>query len=120
MPDVAYTGNLTSDPVLRYTNSGKAWVSGTIIENKKDRYDKATNSYVKSEDKLVLHFNMYGALAENFAASARKGQRWVLTGDLVTREFEQNGVRRSVTEVLVHDAGMSVLYGRTQAAVGPR
>ena len=81
MADQAYMGNLADDPVLRYGPDGKAWVSGRIIENKKDRYDPTTKTWVKNENKLVLSYKLSGALAEHFAQSAKKGQRWVITGD---------------------------------------
>lgn len=114
MADQAYMGNLADDPVLRYGPDGKAWVSGRIIENKKDRYDPITKTWVKNENKLVLSYKLSGALAEHFAQSAaKKGQRWVITGDLVTREFEKDGVRRSMTEIIGTDAAASVMFGTT-------
>lgn len=93
MADQAYMGNLADDPVLRYGPDGKAWV--------------------KNENKLVLSYKLSGALAEHFAQSAKKGQRWVITGDLVTREFEKDGVRRSMTEIIGTDAAASVMFGTT-------
>jgi hypothetical protein len=102
-----HIGNLATDPAIKYSTNGTPWLNGTIIED--------------SDEKLVLQFTIYGALAENFARSVKRGERIMICGDLVTQEFEQDGIKRSVTVIKpVKDVGASMLFGTTTFTRGTR
>lgn len=115
-----HTGNLATDPAIKYSTNGTPWLNGTIIENKRN-YNKETRTFEDSDEKLVLQFTIYGALAENFARSVKRGERIMICGDLVTQEFEQDGIKRSVTVIKpVKAAGASMLFGTTTFTRGTR
>ena len=115
-----HIGNLATDPAIKYSTNGTPWLNGTIIENKRT-YNKETRAFEDSDEKLVLQFTIYGALAENFARSVKRGERIMVCGDLVTQEFEQDGIKRSVTVIKpVKDVGASMLFGTTTFTRGAR
>ena len=92
------------------------------IQHQRHRtYNKETRTFEDSDEKLVLQFTIYGALAENFARSVKRGERIMICGDLVTQEFEQDGIKRSVTVIKpVKDVGASMLFGTTTFTRGAR
>jgi single stranded DNA-binding protein len=75
---VHMTGNLTDDPELRYTPSGKPVVSASIANN--EHYTDA-----QGEEKKVTTFvnlQIWGKPAENFGNLVKKGQEIFIDGKL--------------------------------------
>jgi single-strand DNA-binding protein len=58
----------------------------------------------------------WGDLAENLASSLKKGQRVIVSGQLRHRAYEVEGRQRSTTEVLVSDAGPSMVWATATVA----
>lgn len=101
-------GGLTSEPELRFSQSGTAIAGGTIAST--DRYlDRQTNEW-KDGKKLYLRWSAFKDLAENIAASRlEKGAQVTITGKLHTREYEdRDGQKRSSTELEVTDFSVSL------------
>ena len=103
---VMLAGNLTKEPELRYTSAGKAVCNFRV----------AVDGAGKSADNAgFFDCAAWGDLAENLCESLSKGQRVVVSGQLKQRSFEANGATRTAIEVLVEDAGPSLLWAQAKA-----
>ncbi len=105
MNTVQILGNLTRDPEVRYTQSGKAVATFTVA---------ATNTYIDSttnetkEQTAFINVVAWGKLGED-AGNLRKGSRCFVEGRLQTRSYEtQDGQKRYVTEVVANFVGTSL------------
>jgi single-strand DNA-binding protein len=76
-------GNLTGDPELRFTQGGKQMLTGSIADNR--RYQ--VNGEWKEETSYI-NFVIWGELADNAAASLRKGMRVMVNGRLQQRTWD--------------------------------
>ncbi len=107
---VTLVGNLTKDPELRYTQSGRGIANFGIAVNR--RYQQ--NNEWQEE---VSFFNVvaWGDLGENAAASLSKGNRVVVTGRLQQRSYEtREGEKRNVVEVVADELGPSLRWAQVQ------
>lgn len=97
---VTLMGNLTRDPELRQTPSGKNVVSISLALNS-SYLNKQTNEW---EEKVeYIDVVAWDKLAENVANFTHKGSRVLVQGKLQSRSWEQDGQKRSKTEVLASD-----------------
>jgi len=88
---VTLVGNLTKDPELRYTATGRGVASFGLAVNR--RYQQ--NGEWQEQ---VSFFNVvaWGDLGENAAASLNKGNRIVVTGRLEQRSYDtKEGEKRT-------------------------
>jgi single-strand DNA-binding protein len=107
---VTLVGNLTRDPELRYTQSGRGIASFGLAVNR--RY-MVNNEWQEQ----VSFFNIvaWADLGENAAASLNKGNRVVVTGRLQQREYDdREGNKRNITEVIADDLGPSLRWATAQ------
>jgi len=70
-----------------------------------------------------MRCSLWREAAENVAESLTKGMRVIVTGRLVSRSWEANGEKRTVTEMQVDEVGPSLRYAtakvtRTQRGGG--
>jgi single-strand DNA-binding protein len=98
---VLMTGNLTEDPELRFTPSGKQVVSASIANN--ERY---TDS--QGEEKTVTTFvnlQIWGKPAQNFGNLVKKGQEVFITGKIRMDEWtdKETKARRTRLYLLVEN-----------------
>lgn len=115
-PTVTVIGNLTADPQLRTTNSGKQ-VANLRIAATDRRRNPQTNGW-EDGDKLFIDGTLWGQEAANAAQSLAKGMRVIAVGRLKTRSYTaQDGQSRTVTELALDDVAPSL---RTQTAVVSR
>jgi single-strand DNA-binding protein len=104
---ITVTGNLTSDPELRYTPSGAA-VCNFRIASTPRAFDKNTNEW-KDGDSLFLGCNVWRQQGENCAESLQRGMRVIVTGRLKQRSYEtKEGEKRTVYEIEGDDVGPSL------------
>ncbi|MAT19141.1 MAG: single-stranded DNA-binding protein [Leifsonia sp.] len=111
MPDTIITvvGNLTADPELRYTQSGRAVANFTIASTPRI-FDRAANEW-KDGDALFLRASCWAEFAENVAGSLTKGTRVVAQGKLKQRSFQdRDGNNRISIELDVDEIGPSLRY----------
>jgi single-strand DNA-binding protein len=95
---VTLTGRLTKDIELRYTSNGKAVASGTIAVQRK--FKNAEGQY----DADFINFVAWGKGGELLAQYVQKGDKFGISGQIQTRNYENNEGRRVfVTEVNVQD-----------------
>ena len=105
MNTVQILGNLTKDPEVRFTKTGRAVATFAVA---------ATNTYVDSttnetkEQTAFINVVAWGKLGES-AGNLRKGNRCFVEGRLQTRSYEmQDGQKRYVTEVVANFVGQSL------------
>ena len=86
-------GNLTGDPELRQTASGKAVCSFTVAVNRKSR-DEADFFRVSAWDKL----------GENCQKFLQRGRKVAVVGPVSVRTYEgRDGTTRASLEVMAND-----------------
>ncbi len=96
---VTVMGNLTRDPELRDTPNGQK--AGNISLALNRSYKNASDEWVEATD--YVDVVMWGGLAERVATYLHKGRRALVTGRLQTRQWEQDGQKRSRTEIVASD-----------------
>jgi len=92
---VILVGNVGQDPELRHTTNGNAVANFSL----------ATNQRIKGEERTEWHrIVCWAKLAEMVAEHVQKGSSVLVTGELRTRDWEDNeGTKRYTTEVHVRD-----------------
>ena len=101
MNTVQILGNLTRDPELRYTSSGKPVAIFNVA---------ATNTYIDSnnetkEQTAFINCVAWGKTGEAVGA-CKKGKRLFVEGRIQTRSYEDsNGQKKYVTEVVANFVG---------------
>ena len=118
---ITVVGNLTGDPELRFIQSGAAVVNFTVASTPRT-FDRQSNEW-KDGETLFMRCSLWREAAENVAETLTKGTRVIVTGRLVSRSWEANGEKRTVTEMQVDEVGPSLRYAtakvtRTQRAGG--
>lgn len=104
------TGNLTTDPELRFTGSGTAVCNFTVAATPR-RFDKATGGWVDGEP-IFQRCTIWRHLAENAAESLTRGTRVIVTGRLRSNTFEtRDGDKRTTLELDVDEIGVSLQFG---------
>ena len=104
MNTVQILGNLTRDPEVRYTQSGKAVATFNVA---------ASNTFTSSdgdtkEQPAFVNCVAWGKLGESIG-NLRKGNRVFVEGRLQTRSYETtDGQKRYVTEVVANFVGTSL------------
>lgn len=109
MTQHTFVGHLTADPELRFTQSGVPVASATIACNER-KYNSQTNAW-EDTPPVFWRFTVWRALAENFAETASKGDRVIVTGKITENEFTtRDGDQRRVKEVDADEVAMSLRY----------
>lgn len=109
MNTVQILGNLTRDPEVRYTQSGKAVATFNVA---------ASNTFIDSnnetkEQTAFINCVAWGKLGESIG-NLRKGNRAFVEGRLQTRSYEtKDGQKRYVTEVVAGFVGTSLTNDET-------
>ena len=110
---ITVVGNLTSDPELRYTQSGLAVANFTIASTPRS-FDRASNDW-KDGEALFLRASCWREFAEHVAGSLAKGSRVIATGRLKQRSYEtKEGEKRTSIELEVDEIGPSLRYATAQ------
>lgn len=96
---VTLMGNLTRDPELRQTPTGQNVTSFSLALNRS--YKDASGEWKEVTD--FVDIVCWGPLAERVAQYLSKGRRCLVQGRLQSRNWEQDGAKRSKVEVLAND-----------------
>lgn len=95
---VILIGNLTRDPDIRYTQSGKAVANVSIATNESYKNKDTGERVEKPEYHKVTFFDK---LAEIVGQYLKKGSKIYLEGKLQTRKWQdKNGQDRYTTEIV--------------------
>ena len=106
---VTIVGNLTADPELRYTQTGLAVANFTIASTPRE-FDRSTNEW-KDGEALFLRSSVWREVAENVAASLKKGTRVIATGALKQKNYEtKEGDKRTSFELEIEEIAPSLKF----------
>ena len=110
---VILVGRLGNDPEVRYIPNGGA-VANLQVATSESWRDKQTGEMREQTEwhRVVL----FGKLAEVAGEYLRKGAQVYIEGQLRTRSWEDNGITRYVTEILVKTTGTIQMLGRAAGA----
>lgn len=109
MTEITLIGNLTADPDLRFTSTGKPVANITVAVSKRTRLPDGS---WENGDSSFYRCTAWGKLAEHVAESLTRGTRVIAVGRLEIREYEtQQGYRRVSAEVTLDDIGPSLMFG---------
>ena len=112
-------GNLTADPVLRFTPSGNPVASFTVASTPRT-FDRQAGEW-KDGHALFMPCSIWRDAAENVAESLTKGTRVIVQGRLVQRSYTtREGENRTVVEMQVDEIGPSLRYAKAQVTRQPR
>jgi single-strand DNA-binding protein len=103
LPTIIIVGNLTQDPELRFTTTGKAVASLRVAcsERKKDPAGQWVDG-----DKVYLNVNVWNDTAENTTKTVSKGDTVVITGKFKQRSYTaKDGTEKTVFEVEADSVG---------------
>jgi single-strand DNA-binding protein len=101
-------GNLTEDSVLRSTQAGKSVVNNTIASTPRF-FDRETNEW-KDGETTFFPITLWGADADNFAASAAKGLRVIAIGKIKPDSYEKDGVSHKTFKFEVDEIAFSAAF----------
>jgi len=102
---VILVGNLGKDPELTYTPSGLAVARFSLATT-----EGRKNAEGQWEDVTEWHnIKLFGKTAETAGQYLSKGSQVYLEGRIQTRNYEQEGVKKYFTDILVHSM---LLLGR--------
>jgi len=94
---VILVGNLTRDPEIRYTQSGKGVAKFTLAVNNPRNKEETTYVDIVAWDRLGETCNTY----------LKKGSSALVEGRLVIRSYDdKDGVKRKATEVVIDNMQM--------------
>ncbi len=109
---ITIVGNLTRDPELRYTQSGKALTKLGLAWSRKDKQGEETVGF--------FDVTCWGDLAENVAESVSKGTRVVVYGRVDYQSWEdKEGQKRSKVEVVADEVSPSLRWATAQVDKTP-
>ena len=114
LPAITGEFGIVSDPEIRFTEKGRAWVKVRGVA--KDRVRDATGQW-SDGDPLFIDI-IINSQAENLYESIAKGDSIVVTGTLKQREYEVDGQKRTSIQINADNVGVSVRWGhaKTQRA----
>src|SRR5690554_2241352 len=97
---VELIGNVTRDPELRYTPSGKAVASFSLATNRTWRTETGENKDEAEFHRLVA----WDKLAETIGQYVKKGSRLYVEGRIQSRKWtRQDQVERTTVEIVVNN-----------------
>ncbi len=112
MSDIlSVTGVVAADPKHFVSAAGRPVVSFRLASTER-RFDRATSSWVDAGTSWYS-VSAFNALAENAAASLRRGDRVVLRGRLRIRDWEKDGRTGTTADIVAESIGHDLLWGTT-------
>ena len=106
---ITVIGNLTADPELRFTQSGRAVANFTVASTPR-YFDREAGEW-KDGEAIFLRCNIWQQAAENVAESLTRGSRVLVSGRLKQRAYEtREGDKRTVVELAADEVGPSLRY----------
>ncbi|TDH47933.1 single-stranded DNA-binding protein [Mycobacterium eburneum] len=112
---ITISGNVTADPELRFTPSGKAVANFTVADT--PRYLDEASGQWKDGEPLFQRVVAWGDLAENIAETLARGAAVIVTGRLNQKSFQNSeGEKKTYTEIRAEDIGASLKYATATIA----
>jgi len=114
---VTIVGNLTRDPELRYTTTGKAVANlGVAVNRLISRPGEE-----KRESTSFFNVTAWESLGQNVVDSLGKGARVIVTGRLEQRSWEtEEGESRSAVEIVADSIGPDLRWASAEVTKNAR
>lgn len=107
-------GNLGKDPVVRHTANGVPVATFSIATSESYKDDSGERIEKTEWHNIVL----WRGLAEVAEKYLKKGMRVYVEGKITTREYEQDGIKKYITEIV--GSTMQILTNRNESGGGGR
>jgi single-strand DNA-binding protein len=102
-----FGGNLTDNPVLRYTSQGTAVANLRVAVN--GRRPDGNGGFIQTAE--FVNVVVWRDMAEHVAFSATKGQRVTVQGVFKEDKYtDDNGIVRYTSKVHAQDIGISLMF----------
>lgn len=98
MTSVTIIGNLSNDPELKFTPSGKAVASFTVISSKSKKNESGS---WENTDVTFWNIKAWDKLGENIADSLRKGVGVIVNGSAVQENWEDKTTGQQRSRIVV-------------------
>lgn len=106
-------GNLTADPEMRTTTTGRSVASFTIAST--SRVFNRNSGQNEEGQTLFMRCVAWQDLATHIGSSLSKGMRVIAQGRLSQRSYEaKDGTRHTIVELTVDEIGPSLRYATAQ------
>jgi single-strand DNA-binding protein len=102
-------GNLGKDPVVRHTANGIPVATFSIATSESYKDDSGERIEKTEWHNIVL----WRGLAEVAEKYLKKGMKVYIEGKITTREYEQDGVKKYITEIVGNN--MQILTSRSES-----
>lgn len=112
---VILIGNLGREPEIRYLPSGGAVANLAVATSEKWRDKQTGEKREKTEWHRVV---LFGKLADIASGYLCKGSQVYIEGQLQTRQWDDNGVKRYATEIIVNVSGTMQMLGGASKSTG--
>lgn len=113
---VTMTGNITRDPEIRFTNTGKSVTSFSIAVGRRYQVNGEWQ-----EQTSFFNVSAWGQLGENTAASCSKGSRVTVTGRMEQREYQdKEGNKRQAVDLIADDVAASLKWATVAITRNPK
>ena len=113
---ITLVGNLTRDPEIRFTATGRAVASFGIAVGRRYQINGEWQ-----EQTSYFNVTAWGQLGENAAATFTKGTRVVVTGRLEQREYtSREGEKRTAIDVIADELGPSLRWATATVVRTPK
>lgn len=109
---ITIVGNVVDDPRPRTTGAGVPVASFRIASTSR-RFDRETGKWIDNE-RLFATVTCWRAMAQNVAASLKKGQPVVATGRFYSREYVKDEVSRMSYELDAVAVGHDLARGTSE------
>lgn len=109
---VAISGNITRDPEIRSTASGKSVCTFTIASNESRK--GAQGEWVDYAN--YVECVAFGGIADWISKAAGKGTKLCVVGRLAYQAWEKDGKKRSKLQVMVDKADIMEKHAHEQVA----
>lgn len=99
MNKIILIGNVGKDPEVRTLDSGVPFAKFTLATNEKYKDKNGTRQTRTEWHNIVL----WRGLAEMTEKYVKKGSTLYIEGKITNRSYEQNGITKYITEIVVNE-----------------
>jgi single-strand DNA-binding protein len=109
LPKITVEGRITNDPELRFTQSGDAVASFTVVSQ--DRKKGQDGKWEDAGEPMFLRVSVWRQYAENVAESLTKGDSVIVSGKLMQRSYQdREGAKRTSFEIQADEVAVPLRF----------